>query len=94
MYPAIHHLARQAAGLLPSAVVSEECGWADGCFLLLSFMVWEWGLWLPREDFGRVDGGDGAVGPDDDDPGRADRRRADAARAALGGSCRDGVGSG
>jgi len=48
-------------------------GQQAGCFLLLSFMVWEWGLWLAREDFGRVDGGDGAVGPDDDDPGRADR---------------------
>ena len=34
------------------------------------------GLWLAREDFRRVDGGDGAVGPDDDDPGRADGERA------------------
>jgi len=42
-------------------------------FLLLSLEVWGCGFWRAWEDFGRVDGGDAAVGPDDDDPGRADR---------------------
>jgi hypothetical protein len=59
----------------------------DGARLLLLFLkIRKVDLWLASEHFGRVDGGDGAVGPDDDDPGRAYRRWSDAEWASLGGS--------
>jgi GNAT superfamily N-acetyltransferase len=42
------------------------------------------GTWVRGgTDFGWVDGGDGAVGPDDDDAGRADRCRADIGRTGT-----------
>jgi hypothetical protein len=51
--------------------------------LLLSFKVRVRDVQRAREDFGRVDGGDAAVGPDDYDPGRADLRPADPGWADL-----------
>jgi len=57
MCPAIRHRAIIAAG---------------GRFLLLSVEIARGGDREVYEDFRRVDGGNGAVGPDDDDPRWAD----------------------
>jgi putative hydrolase of the HAD superfamily len=67
-----------AAGALRSFLTSGEG------LTALSLGVGEGDLGRAGQNLGRADGGDAAVGPDDNDPGWADRRRARHASRILG----------